>query len=61
MVRVCPVCSMSASFQYRVVSEVAPMAETQGAFAIGSITDNHKINQKNGMCAPLGRYNKMLQ
>ena len=46
MVSVIPVHKMTASFQYTVVIKIAKMVEECGGVVLGSITDNHKVNQK---------------
>ena len=46
MIRVVPVHKMTAEYQFLIVKETAGMVEAAGGFVIGSITDNHKINQK---------------
>ena len=45
MVSVTPVHRLTASYQFMKVKEVASIVEDSGRKVIGSITDNHKINQ----------------
>lgn len=45
MVSVTPVHNLKASYQFTVVKEAATLVEKSGGIVIGSITDNHKINQ----------------
>lgn len=46
MVSVTPVNKLTAEYQYEVVKEAAALVEQSGWTVLGSITDNHKINQK---------------
>ena len=41
-----PVHKLTAEFQFSVVVKTAAMVEDGGGIVCGSITDNHKINQK---------------
>ena len=45
MVSVTPVHKLTASFQFEVVKQAAMVVEQAGGTVLGSITDNHKINQ----------------
>ena len=45
MISVTPVHRMSARFQFECVKRAAIMIENAGGTVIGSITDNHKVNQ----------------
>ena len=45
MLSVTPVHKLTAEYQYSVVIDVAKYVEKAGGIVIGSITDNHKINQ----------------
>ena len=45
MVSVTPVHKLTASFQFEVVKQAAMFVEQAGGTVLGSITDNHKINQ----------------
>lgn len=45
MVSVTPVHRLTAGFQFAVVREAALCVEKAGGIVLGSITDNHKINQ----------------
>ena len=45
MVSVTPVHKLTAAFQFEVVKEAAMVVEQAGGTVLGSITDNHKINQ----------------
>ena len=46
MVSATPVAKLTAAYQFSVVQEVAAQVEKCGGIVIGSITDNHKINQQ---------------
>ena len=46
MVSIVPVHKLSADFQFSIVKEVAEVVEHNGGRVVGSITDNHKINQR---------------
>ena len=46
MVSVTPVHKLTAKYQFDVVKEAAALVEKSGGIIIGSITDNHKINQQ---------------
>ena len=46
MVSVTPVHRLTADFQFAVVREAATCVETAGGIVLGSITDNHKVNQQ---------------
>lgn len=46
MISVIPVHKLTASFQYDVVLDAARKVEGAGGVVLGSITDNHKINQQ---------------
>jgi len=43
---VTPVHKLTSSYQYQTVTEAAAVAERSGGTVLGSITDNHKINQQ---------------
>ena len=45
MVSVTPVHKLTAAFQFEVVKQAAMVVEQAGGIVLGSITDNHKINQ----------------
>ena len=45
MISVTPVHKMSASFQFQTVKSIAQVVESCGGQVVGSITDNHKVNQ----------------
>ena len=45
MISVTPVHSLTAQYQYDRVVEMAGVVERSGGVVIGSITDNHKVNQ----------------
>lgn len=45
MISIIPVSKLTASYQFSAVKETAQMVEDCGGMVIGSITDNHKINQ----------------
>lgn len=45
MVSVTPVHKLTAAFQFEVVKQAATVVEQAGGTVLGSITDNHKINQ----------------
>ena len=45
MVSVTPVHKLTASFQFEMVKQAAMVVEQAGGTVLGSITDNHKINQ----------------
>lgn len=45
MVSVTPVHNLTADFQINVVKDAATLVEQSGGTVLGSITDNHKINQ----------------
>ena len=45
MVSVTPVHKLTAASQFEVVKLVAMVVEQTGGIVLGSITDNHKINQ----------------
>ena len=51
MISVIPVRRLSSDFQFEMVKKAAALIENSGGMVIGSITDNHKINQ---------RYNTLL-
>ena len=46
MISVTPVHKLTAAFQFNVVREAAAAVEKAGGRVIGSITDNHRINQQ---------------
>ena len=46
MLKVVPVHKLTAEYQFCLVKETTGMVEAAGGLVIGSITDNHKINQK---------------
>ena len=46
MVSVTPVHSLTADYQFSVVKDIAAVVERAGGIVIGSMTDNHKINQR---------------
>ena len=46
MVSITPVHKLTASYQYSVVKDAAKLVEMSGGYVIGSVTDNHKVNQK---------------
>ena len=46
MISITPVHQMSATFQFQKVKEVAATVEECGGYVLGSITDNHKVNQR---------------
>ena len=46
MVSVTPVHRLTANFQFTVVRKAAEIVENAGGVVIGSITDNHKVNQQ---------------
>jgi hypothetical protein len=46
MVSVTPVHKLTSKYQFDVVKEAAVLVEKSGGIVIGSITDNHKINQQ---------------
>lgn len=46
MISVIPVHRLTAEFQFETVKKAAALIENCGGFVIGSITDNHKINQR---------------
>ena len=45
MVSVTPVHKLATAFQFEVVKQAAMVVEQAGGIVLGSITDNHKINQ----------------
>ena len=45
MVSVTPVHKLTAAYQFSVVKNAAVVVENSGGIVVGSITDNHKINQ----------------
>eukprot|EP00745_Piridium_sociabile_P001153 TRINITY_DN10714_c0_g2_i1.p1 TRINITY_DN10714_c0_g2~~TRINITY_DN10714_c0_g2_i1.p1 ORF type:complete len:837 (+),score=176.30 TRINITY_DN10714_c0_g2_i1:399-2909(+) len=45
MVSVTPVHKLTAGFQFHLVKEAAVVVERSGGHVLGSITDNHKVNQ----------------
>ena len=45
MMSVTPVHKLTAAFQFKVVKQAATVVEQAGGTVLGSITDNHKINQ----------------
>jgi hypothetical protein len=45
MVSVTPVHKMTAAYQFEIVKQAATVVEQAGGTVLGSITDNHKINQ----------------
>ncbi len=45
MISVTPVDGLTAQFQYDVVLKMATLVEKCGGVVLGSITDNHKVNQ----------------
>ena len=45
MVSVTPVHKLIAAFQFEVVKQAAMVVEQAGGTVLGSITENHKINQ----------------
>lgn len=46
MVSVIPVHKLTALYQFTVVKEAAAIVEMSGGIVLGSMTDNHKINQQ---------------
>jgi len=46
MLSVNPVYRLTASYQFDIVKNTAAKVEKAGGLIIGSITDNHKINQQ---------------
>lgn len=46
MLRIVPVCHLDAKYQFDIVKECAACLMDAGANIIGSITDNHRINQQ---------------
>ncbi|XP_070196711.1 uncharacterized protein [Littorina saxatilis] len=46
MISVTPVHKLTAAFQFEIVKEAAAAVERSGGCVIGSITDNHKVNQQ---------------
>ena len=46
MVSVTPVHKLTSEYQFNVVKEAAGLVETSGGIVLGSITDNHKVNQQ---------------
>ena len=46
MISVTPVHRLTADYQYGVVMEAAARVEKAGGYVLGSITDNHKVNQQ---------------
>jgi len=46
MVSVTPVHKLTSEFQFNIVKEAAVLVENSGGIVLGSITDNHKINQQ---------------
>ena len=50
MVSVTPVHRLTADVQFAVVREAAICVEKAGGIVLGSITDNHKVNQQ--YCKP---------
>ena len=46
MVAIIPVSKLTAEYQFSVVVDTAKMVEDCGGIVIGSITDNHRINQQ---------------
>ena len=45
MMSVTPVYKLTAAFQFKMVKQSAMVVEQAGGTVLGSITDNHKINQ----------------
>lgn len=46
MISVTPVHKLTAAFQFTVVKDAASVVERSGGIVLGSMTDNHKINQQ---------------
>ena len=46
MISVTPVHKLTAAFQFDIVKEAAAIVERSGGYVLGSITDNHKVNQQ---------------
>jgi len=46
MISVTPVHKLTAAYQFDIVKEAAAVVEQSGGTVIGSITDNHKVNQQ---------------
>ena len=46
MLSLTPVHQLTADYQFQLVTETARAVENSGGMVIGSVTDNHKINQK---------------
>jgi hypothetical protein len=46
MTSIIPVHKLTAEYQFSVVTQAAAVVQNSGGVVIGSITDNHKINQK---------------
>ena len=45
MISVTPVHALKSDYQYKVVIDAAALVENVGFYTLGSITDNHKVNQ----------------
>ena len=46
MISVTPVHKLTANYQFQIVKEAAQLVESSGGVVLGSITDNHRINQQ---------------
>lgn len=46
MISITPVHKLTSSYQFEIVKEAATTVENSGGVVLGSITDNHKINQQ---------------
>lgn len=46
MISITPVHKLTGAFQFEVVKEAAKVVESAGGRVLGSITDNHKVNQQ---------------
>ena len=46
MISLTPVHRLTVDYQYGVVMEAAARADKAGGYVLGSITDNHKVNQQ---------------
>lgn len=55
MLSITPVHKLTSSFQFDIVKEAAIIVEKAGGIVLGSITDNHKINQQ--FCKLFNRLN----
>ena len=46
MLKVIPVHKLTAEYQFKTVIDTARSIEAAGGLVVGSVTDNHKVNQK---------------